>query len=235
MKLRAMSVPAVGVALLLLSGCSGSGLPPGTASDVNGTRITTTRVSDVAAAQCDLRDVLTKKQLAPAITAAQVNRESLSLLMDTELTKQFGASEDIKPDPLLSEAFLGRVQPLFTDLPADSKALMTEVFTRLGGHPLDPRRGRERRDRAEAHVQQPGQAPRGRPAGCAQKWLKKAEITTDPRYGPDKDGYPSRDSASVSKARSTFAVDSEKETPVPGVPQRAAAEPEVRLMPWRSR
>ncbi|MET0839139.1 MAG: hypothetical protein ABWY19_10185, partial [Marmoricola sp.] len=48
-----------------------------------------------------------------------------------------------------------------------------------------------------------------------QTWLKKADITTDPRYGPDKDGYPSRDSASVSQARSTFAVDADKETPSP--------------------
>jgi hypothetical protein len=209
-----MSVPAVGVALLLLSGCSGSGLPPGTASDVNGTRITTTRVSDVAAAQCDLRDVLTKKQLAPAITAAQVNRESLSLLMDTELTKQFGASEDFKPDPLLSEAFLGRVQPLFTDLPADSKALMTEVFTVWAD---------TRSILVEAGSDATGQKPTFSNADklleaglqLREKWLKNAVITTDPRYAPDKDGYPSRDSASVSKARSTFAVDSEKETPSP--------------------
>ena len=33
-----------------------------------------------------------------------------------------------------------------------------------------------------------------------QTWLKNAKITTDPRYGPDKQGYPSRFSASVSKA-----------------------------------
>ena len=214
MKLRAMSVPAVGVALLLLSGCSGSGLPPGTASDVNGTRITSTRVSDVAAAQCDLRDVLTKKQLAPAITAAQVNRESLGLLVDTELTKQFGASKGIKPDPFLADAFFGRVQPLFTDLPADSKELMTSVFTLWA-------------DTRSILVQAGSDATGEKPSAAnldklldaglqaREAWLKKAHITTDPRYGPDKDGYPSRDSASVSKPRSTFAVDAGKETPSP--------------------
>ena len=214
MKLRAMSVPAVGVALLLLSGCSGSGLPPGTASDVNGTRITTTRVSDVAAAQCDLRDVLTKKQLAPAITAAQVNRESLSLLMDTELTKQFGASEGIDVDKLVAKSFLDQVQPLFTDLPADSKSLMNDVF----GAWADSRSilvaaGSD----ATGEQPSPSNLDKLLQAGLQQRqtWLKKADITTDPRYGPDKDGYPSRDSASVSKARSTFAVDSEKETPSP--------------------
>ena len=214
MKLRAMSVPAVGLSLLLLSGCSGSGLPAGTASDVNGTRITTTRVSEVAAAQCDLRDVLTKKQLAPAVTAAQVSRESLSLLMDTELTKQFGESKDIEPDQLLSEAFFGRVQPLFTDLPAASKELMTSVFTVWAD---------TRSILVEAGSAETGQKPTFSNADklleaglqVRQKWLKTAHITTDPRYGPDKDGYPSRDSASVSKARSTFAVDSEKETPSP--------------------
>jgi hypothetical protein len=211
-KLRAMAVPAVGLALLLLTGCSG--LTPGTASDVNGTRITTTRVSDLAAAQCDLRDVLTEKQLAPAITAAQVSRESLSLLMDTELTKQFGQSEDIDPDKLVAASYLSRVQPLFTGVPAGSKAVLTDVFSTWAD---------SRAILVEAGSRATGEKPSATnldkllEAGlqARQSWLKKADISTDPRYGPDKDGYPSRDSASVSKARSTFAVDAQKETPSP--------------------
>ena len=214
MKLRVMTVPATGLALLLLSGCSGSGLTSGTASDVNGTRIMTSRVGDVAAAQCDLRDVLTEKQLAPAITAAQVNRESLSLLMDTELTKQFGASEDIKPEPLIASAFLGQVKPLFKDLPADSKALLTDVFTSWADS-----RSILVKIGSAATGEQPSATNLDKLLNAGlqvrEKWLKKAHITTDPRYGPDKHGYPSRDSASVSTARSTFAVDAQKETPSP--------------------
>ena len=212
MKLRAMAVPAAGLSLLLLSGCSG--VTPGTATDINGTRITTSRVSDVAAAQCDLRDVLTEQQLAPAVTAAQVSRESLSLLMDTELTKQFGESEGIDPDKLVAKSYLDRVQPLFKDLPATSRALLTDVFTTWAD---------SRAVLVEAGAKETGEQPAPAnldkllEAGLQQRqtWLKDADIETDPRYGPDKDGYPSRDSASVSKARSTFAVDAEKETPSP--------------------
>ena len=134
--------------------------------------------------------------------------------MDTELTKQFGESKDIEPDQLLAEAFFGRVQPLFTDLPAASKELMTAVFTVWADTRSILVEAGSGRHGPEAHVQQRGQAPRGRPAG-APEVAEEGHITTDPRYGPDKDGYPSRDSASVSKARSTFAVDSEKETPSP--------------------
>ncbi|MET0998900.1 MAG: hypothetical protein ABWX73_09320 [Marmoricola sp.] len=214
MKLRALAVPTAGLALLVLSGCSGTGLTPGTATEINGTRITTSRVSDVAAAQCDLRDVLTKQQLAPAVTAAQVNREALSLLMDTELTKQYGKSKDIAPDKLIANAYLGQVQSLFKDLPSDSKSLLNDVFTTWADG---------RSILVQAGSDSTGEKPDGTnldkllQAGLTERetWLKKADITTDPRYGPDKDGYPSRDSASVSKARSTFAVDAQKETPDP--------------------
>jgi hypothetical protein len=206
------AVPTVGLALLLLSGCSG--LTPGTASDVNGKRITTSRVSDLAAAQCDLRGTLTKKQLAPPITAAQVSRDSLSLLMDSELAKQYAVAKDLKPDPIIAAAFLSRVQPLFEDLPAHSKTLLTDVFRAWAD---------TRSVLVEAGSDATGEKPSATnldkllDAGLQARavWLKKADITTDPRYGPDKDGYPSRLSASVSKARSSFALNAAKPTPDP--------------------
>ncbi len=233
MKLRAMSVPAVGLSLLLLSGCSGSGLPAGTASDVNGTRITTTRVSEVAAAQCDLRDVLTKKQLAPAVTAAQVSRESLSLLMDTELTKQFGESKDIEPDQLLSEAFFGRVQPLFTDLPAASKELMTSVFTVWAD---------TRSILVEAGSAETGQKPTFSNADklleaglqVRQKWLKNGRHHDRSALRARQGRLPQPGQCVGLEGAVDLRRRLREGDAVPGVPQRAAPEPEVRLMRWRT-
>jgi len=39
-------------------------------------------------------------------------------------------------------------------------------------------------------------------------WLKKAKITTDPRYSPNKAGYPGSGDGSVSRAGSDFAKSS---------------------------
>jgi hypothetical protein len=46
-------------------------------------------------------------------------------------------------------------------------------------------------------------------------WMKKAEIHTDPRYAPTKDGFPGGRSGSVSVASSTFAKNAAKPTPDP--------------------
>ena len=134
--------------------------------------------------------------------------------MDTELTKQFGASEGIEVDKLVAKSFLDQVKPLFTDLPADSKSLMNEVFdVWADSRAILVKAG------SDATGEQPSASNLDKllQAGLQERqtWLEKADITTDPRYGPDKDGYPSRDSASVSEARSTFAVDADKETPSP--------------------
>ena len=37
------------------------------------------------------------------------------------------------------------------------------------------------------------------------KWMKNAEITTDPRYAPSKEGFPGGGDGSVSRAGSDFA------------------------------
>ena len=38
-----------------------------------------------------------------------------------------------------------------------------------------------------------------------EQWLEDADVETDPRYGPDKDGFPGGGDGSVSKPTSDFA------------------------------
>lgn len=199
---RGAAAPVVALALLLLSGCAQ--LPPGTAAEVNGTRISTSEVDDLAAAQCDLREVLIKDGQASATSAARVRQESLSLLMDAELSLQFGKDQSVTPDELLSKGFLSQVTPFFEKLPAKSGAELTEVFTTWS--------------EGRAVLVQVGSAATGQQptptnteqllnAGLQARdgWLKKADIETDAGYAPDKDGFPGGGDGSVSRATSDFA------------------------------
>jgi hypothetical protein len=196
------ALPAV-LALLLLSGCSE--LTPGTASGVNGTKITNDQVDDLSEAQCDLRGTLTKAGSAPATSAARIKQESLGLLMDVELTRQFGKEESLTANKSLAAAFLGQVLPIFKPLPAEPRNEMTGVFT-------DWAKGRA--ILVEAGAAATGQQPTSENieqllnAGLKARdtWQKKIDIDTDPRYGPNKQGLPGAGGdGSVSKATSAFA------------------------------
>lgn len=207
---RAAVAPALLVVLLgALAGCGQ--LSPGTAATVGGTAISESEVDDVAAAQCTLRDSLTKQQVASATTAARVNSDSLGLLMDTELAKQFGEDQGIESDPTVAKTFLDQVLPLFEPLPAGEQADLTDAFRSWAqGRSILVLAG------AKASGQQP--TPQNLEqllnAGLTARsdWLKKTDvpIETDARYSPGKDGFPGSGDGSVSKAGSAFAKDAAK-------------------------
>lgn len=199
---RVFAAPVVALAVLLLGGCGQ--LAPGTAAEVNGTRITHNEVDDLAAAQCDLREVLTKDGQASAASAARVRQESLSLLMDAELSLQFGEDKDVTADEALSKGFLNQVTPFFEKLPEKSDAELTEVFkTWSEGRAILVQVG------SAATGQQPTATNTEQllNAGLQARddWLEGADIETDAGYAPDKDGFPGGGDGSVSRASSDFA------------------------------
>ncbi len=199
---RFAAVPTA-VALLLLTACGD--ITPGTASVVNGTRITNDEVQELTSAQCVLRKQLTKSGQAPAASASRVRQESLGLLMDTALSKQFGESEGIEADKALARALFGQVAPFFEPLPEKDRAVFNNVFG-------DWAEGRA--VLVQAGGEETGQQPSPENleqmmnAGLVarEKWAKKADIKTDPSFAPGKDGLPGGESSSsVSRASSDFA------------------------------
>lgn len=204
---RTRTVPATALALLLLTGCAE--LTPGTAAVVNGTKISKAQVNDLADAQCQLRKVLTKAGTAQASSLSQVKQDSLALMMDAELSRQFGADKGIKPDKLLTNAFFKQVQPIFQPLPAKPRAEFTSVFSTWSAG---------RAILVGAGSKATGQEPTLRNleqlltagVGVRNTWLKGADITTDPRYAPDKRGFPGGGDGSVSRAGSSFAKGASK-------------------------
>lgn len=198
-----VSVLSAAVALLLLAGCGD--ITPGTASVVNGTRITNDDVEELTSAQCVLRKQLTKTQQAPAASASRVRQESLWLLMDTELSKQFGESEGIEVDKGLAGALFGQVEPFFEPLPEKSRTVFNEVFENWAeGRAVLVQAGGE----ATGQLPRPENLEQVMNAGLVarEKWQQKADIKTDPSFAPGKDGFPGGESSSsVSRAISDFA------------------------------
>ncbi len=190
-------------ALLLLTGCGE--VTPGTASVVNGTRITDDAVKELTSAQCILRKELAKSGQAPSASASRVRQESLGLLMDTELSKQFGESEGIEVDKALAQVLFRQVSPFWESLPEKDRTVFDGVFEEWSeAQAILVAAGTE----ATGQQPSPENLEQVRTAGAQARetWLKKADIKTDPSFAPGKDGFPGgENSSSVSRASSEFA------------------------------
>ncbi len=189
-------------ALLLLTGCGQLG--PGTAASVNGHRITMQQVDDLVDAQCDAAVRQGGGQPGSAMPLTQVQRRSLGLLLEIELTKQYAAAKHLKADPRVVEAYWSQYRGAIQQLPeqtakvlsatfhdfAQIRAVLVDAGSRATGQPPSP-----------SNLQDLTQAG----LDARQKWLDDATVHTDPRFGPDQDGFPGAGDGSVSRPVSDFA------------------------------
>ncbi len=127
MKLRRWAAPAAAVALLACTAC-GSDLTPGTASVVNGSRITEDQVTDLADAQCTAADIAAESGQSSAMAVSRVKKQSLGLLIDVELSRQFGEKEGIEPDEALADGFYGQLEQGIAPLPGKTRTVLEDVF-----------------------------------------------------------------------------------------------------------
>jgi hypothetical protein len=196
----------------MLGGCGT--LPSGAAAVVDGTTITRDDVTTLAEAQCaGIQQAAKTGQSQSQVTPRkQLIRQALSLLMDIELSLKYAKSVDISPRPRQVAATYSQIGPLIKSLPEKYRDYTADVFHRWA----------EGRDvltqigvRATGQEDTPANAQTLINAGYEQRepWLKKIKIDTDPRYGPTGVGWPGGADASVSKAVSKYATDSDKDQP----------------------
>jgi len=202
-KLRVWAVPAV-AALLLLTGCDQ--LSPGTASMVNGTRITEDEVAAVADAQCVAADEAAQAGGAAATAMSRVHQQSLFLLIDAEISKQYAEDEGLEPSEGLAEAFFSEFEQSLAELPEKPRTVLEGLFQDWADS-----RAVLVQAGSEATGQQPSQenVEQLLQAGLQARaeWMQTAEIETDPRYAPGEDGLPGGGDSSVSQPGSDFAKD----------------------------
>ncbi len=206
------ALPAAAVALLVLSGCGE--ITPGTASVVNGSRITHDQVDDLARAQCVAANLAAESGQSTSMAISRVKQQSLSLLLDTELSKQYAEDEALEPQKSMSDGFYGQLEPGIAPLPGKTRTVIEEVFGEwaVGRAIL-----------VEAGSKATGEEPTFTNieqllnAGLQARdgWLQKVEITTDPRYAPTEQGFPGGGESSVSRAGSSFAKGASASEPDP--------------------
>jgi hypothetical protein len=202
-KLRVWAVPML-AAMLLLTGCDQ--LVPGTASVVNGAKITDAEVQDVADAQCVAADRAAKAGGGTATALSRVHQQSLYLLIDAEISKQYAEEEGLEASKDLSDAFFSEFEDSLAQLPEKPRTVLEDLFTNWA---------ESRAVLVEAGSKATGQAPSQQNieqllnAGLQEraKWMKSADIDTDPRYAPGEDGLPGGGDNSVSEPGSDFAKD----------------------------
>jgi len=202
-KFRVWAVPML-VTLLLLTGCDQ--LVPGTASVVNGAKITDAEVQDVADAQCVAADRAAKAGGGTATALSRIHQQSLYLLIDAEISKQYAKEEGLEASKGLTDAFFSQFKSSLAELPEKPRTVLEDLFTNWA---------ESRAVLVEAGSKATGQAPSQQNieqllnAGLQEraKWVKNADVETDPRYAPGKDGLPGGGDISVSEPSSDFAKD----------------------------
>lgn len=211
-KWGARAVPAAAFALLVLSGCGG--ISPGTASVVDGSRITNDEVNDLAEAQCVAADLAAEAGQSTSMAISRVRQQSLALLVDIELTKQYAEDEGIEPEKSMTDGFYSQLEPSISPLPEEARTVIADVFGEWA---------EGRAALVEAGSQSTGQEPtftnieQLTNAGLEARnsRLETTEIRTDPRYAPNEQGFPGGGESSVSRASSDFAKSASAAEPDP--------------------
>jgi hypothetical protein len=206
------AVPAAALALLVLSGCGE--ITPGTASVVNGTRITNDEVDDLARAQCVAADLAAKSGQSSSMAISRVKQQSLGLLLDTELSLQYAEDEGLEPQKSMSDGFYSQLEPGITPLPGKTRTEIEKVFGAWAtGRAILVEAGSKATGEAASFTNIEKLMNAGLQA--RDVWLKKADIRTDPRYAPTEQGFPGGGESSVSRAGSDFAKGASATEPDP--------------------
>ena len=192
----------IGVGGVLLTGCSG--LTPGTAAVVEGTRISSASVDRLAKAQCSAIEQAGQQGQSQPVALASIKQQSLQLLLDIELDQAFAKDEGITPPQSLVTYIDDQLKTQVQGLRGSAGEVLGETLQQYAAS-----RAAVVQAGAEAADQQasPDNIEQLITTGLEvrARWAKGASVDTDPRYSPDADGNPGGGSGSVSAAASDFA------------------------------
>jgi hypothetical protein len=127
-KVKLSSLLVAGVAATtLLSGC---GTHPGSAAVVGGERITTAQVDDAAAALCSSTVSAAKAQGQPRpdLPSRGARSAAIQLLLDNELSRQYGEANGIRVDNRAVSAAMEQSAQQINLLPQPERAQFRELF-----------------------------------------------------------------------------------------------------------
>lgn len=192
-RMAKMSALVAGAALAL----SGCGLHPGAAAVVGDTTITGAEVDDAAAALCsaNITGAKAQGQPAPDLASRGARQAALQLLVDTELSHQFGEEEGVNPPSSQVSAALQQNQQTLDLLPESRKPAFEDLLRSYAeGQLMLIDIGRQ--SLADAKADDNAALSEG--TKLRNKWAKSVDVEVDPRYGTYAQGTLTPASGSLS-------------------------------------
>ena len=192
-RIAKMSALVAGAALAL----SGCGLHPGAAAVVGDTTITGAEVDDAAAALCsaNITGAKAQGQPAPDLASRGARQAAVQLLVDTELSHQFGEDKGVDPARSQVSAALQQNRQTLDLLPESRKPAFEDLLRSYAeGQLMLIEIGRQ--SLADSAADDNAALSEG--TKLRNKWAKSVDVEVDPRYGTYDQGTLTPASGSLS-------------------------------------
>lgn len=196
-------------AALLLSACGS--IHPGSAAVVGSDTISQSSADATALAVCSA-DAGSQPSGVPSRTE---RRRALSLLVQSELARQFGAKQGVQPNQAAVSAGVAQAAATVKSLPPEQRPELAALIRDLyAGQSIVETAGRK-------SLQAQGQSPITSKQASAQgnlllnRYAKSVNIQIDPRYGTYSKGNLASVSGSLSVPVSPAATDGNTSNPSP--------------------
>lgn len=201
-------------ATLTLAACS---THPGDAAVVNGDAISPGEVDDVATALCAVQGGGQQGQPAQALATRGARQAALGILLDTELTRRFGAAEGVKPPAQQLAAALSSSAQTIAAVPAAQRDKIRETIKGIAASQLIVSEVGRRALAAQGTANPTAEQATSAGTKLRNAWVAKhTDVTIDPRYGTYSKGTVRPASGSLSVAQSARAADGSSPDPSQG-------------------
>lgn len=201
-------------AAFLMSSCA---THPGSAAVVGSESISDSHVDEVAHALCAAQGASQDGQSAQALASRSARQGALGVLLNSSLSRQFGASEGVQPNQQQVSAALQGNEQNISSLPADRREVFRDTVREYaeGQLMLIDIGKRELAKAGKKNVTDQQAISEG--TKLRNAWAKKnAAVSVDPRFGEFRNNELLPVSGSLSVAQSKNAADGSSPDPSQG-------------------
>lgn len=194
---RAKVLLVAAASMMVLAGC---GMHPGAAAVVGDERITPDEVDDAAAALCasTVRSALSQGQPRPELASRGARQAAVQLLLDNELTRQFGEAEGIEPNQQQVSEALRQTAGQIDQLRPGQREVFRDLFKSFQESQLILNEAGRRSLAEQGNPQPAPEEAASEGARLRQRWARNLDIEVDPRFGTYDQGTVRPTSGSLS-------------------------------------
>ena len=202
------------LAALLLSAC---GTHPGAAAVVGSERITNGELDDLAAALCSAQSAGNPGQQTQELASRSARQGALDVLINANLSEQFGKSRGVEPDQEQVSAALAANERNISGLPKEQRGIFRDTLRKFAeGQLMLVEIGRRSlTEKGTKNITDQQAISEG--TTLRNAWARKnVDVAVDPRYGEYSKGALLAKSGSLSVPVSRAATDGDSADPSAG-------------------